>query len=58
MSRHMSRLFSDQVSKPLRLCGSHNLPQVYTIDHLVSYVLYHTDQVSPDIRDMISKRFT
>ena len=28
------------------------------VDHLVSYVLYHTDKVSPDIRDMISKRFT
>ena len=29
MRRQKSRPFSDQLSKPFRLCGSHNLPQVY-----------------------------
>jgi hypothetical protein len=28
------------------------------VDHLVTYVLYHSDQVSPDSSDMNSKWFT
>ena len=28
------------------------------VDHIVTYVLYHSDQVSPVIRDMKGKWFT
>ena len=35
----------------------HILPPV-RVDHIVTYVLYHSDQVSPVIRDMNCKWFT
>ena len=43
----LSRLFSDQVSKPFSI-GVPLFTTGLLVDHLVTYVLYHTDEVSPD----------
>ena len=63
MSRQISRRlvsetdtqWSDQLSKPFSICVPLLTTEVYMVDHIVTYVLYHSDQVSPDRRDMNSK---